>query len=1373
MTILTLGVSVIEFVAWHVLFGALHEVGHVLVACLVGCVPTWTWANFMSALTMRKVHILTIGWETNVVRNAGWMASLAIAWLSFHFLGGLAQAAASLTALEAFVSDGLQLLGCSQGWFGCGNFGLVLLNAAWASTPKEVKDILETMVEVTMMRGAQSGGVVTYAWSGDDLMGLRARVVNQKRTCLSELVRSKLNAVERWAWLRCRNFQGFGRIYAGHTRFATSSKATFEGTHPHQWSPPETHQVYVGWAEGQLRKVRRRLEVFITHNGDLDFFDVGDRTYDLSAIQSWLERATGHSRPCDVDSVAIAGLMDMLRTQGCLVRSVRFGFHFGPIRHTLQYPVPPPSFFQQVASCMDKVFQQELIESKRLGDLNTRRKDLCRLCLEAVQGNVKFPMAETDLEKTVHAAVSAFFDNDLLYAMQLFMGRAKGSFGLCVTSSLDADRQLALAARGQTISVAFYPESGLVLYGSEASAVKAAIGKKMASAQPGELPAQRRMSSIFGTGSVGLSSFEVDPKLAVLNDTPEKAYAKVASPDKVYTTAEAKSLINDGCAMRLDLDDLGGEICLLDWGSGHPFTALEHRMLKPQAVMRNTMTVTLIRESLIQRSFRKRLLPLEDNPMVQPLPKMLSEPVGQDIKDIPDVLKDIQTEWKAGGVNRSTAWAMGRVLRARLQEKKAGRVGADAVDLLITGCEVSLWLGEQLVADLGLCFKHLVVKSISANKILGMNGLDPPMPQVGHACNWELQGCVVLLLSHSGGTFATLNVSNLLQAVTKNLFVVTSEWDTQIGKQLRQIDDTSRIFNTGVGLRPAEPCSLSVAAMHQLLTQILVYIAATILEDRELCQTAGAVVQRKDLAELERCNGMNISALAEIVGQGGPTETVKQLRGKGRRWAQHVLEGPRAWILCALYIFITVTLGQAPVTLICEHAGLYEVHEDLAYAARALDALLYIFLPQLSMLLIRLVQRRPLLHRMTGRTVVIGDVPWVAQSAEAFLSKLVACSYSAASLNVLSGNPADHLVHRMTHRVVRGTLLACGRPDGRLISLSGAEQAVCLAVNQASSIQSMGETCESLTIGHNPFKLPLAEAVFLKGNRPKYLFETASSRDESMSPTALLGEFSNFRQARKGKADEDEPDWMHDATFTRLQHAAFQRQVSVDMQEKARAEADTLQLDADGHVSFKEFERGFRRLRKDRIDRKGLMKIFERFDTNYEGALHPVDCKAIYRMDLTSLLSLVEGAHPRVKMGLLKVQESVEEVFGEQLVQEHPERHAQIVETQFLSMHLYESRIASLQRAVAFFVMFHEMGKTIANFWPWVSFGLLRYRMDRTHSIMRIATTASPVSGAEVRQKMVDLKAERQLISLQAIINKFAQRWRAQHAKRAQEVLSF
>ena len=123
--------------------------------------------------------------------------------------------------------------------------------------------------------------------------------------------------------------------------------------------------------------------------------------------------------------------------------------------------------------------------------------------------------------------------------------------------------------------------------------------------------------------------------------------------------------------------------------------------------------------------------------------------------------------------------------------------------------------------------------------------------------------------------------------------------------------------------------------------------------------------------------------------------------------------------------------------------------------------------------------------------MAIGDpCLWVAQSAEAFLSKIFACSYSIAGLNVLSGNPADHLVHKHTHRVVRGSLLVCGRPDGRLTALTTLEASTCLAVNQASSIQSIGGTCESITIGHNMSKLPLsARAIFLETHRPQFLCE--------------------------------------------------------------------------------------------------------------------------------------------------------------------------------------------------------------------------------------------------------------------------------------------
>ena len=76
---------------------------------------------------------------------------------------------------------------------------------------------------------------------------------------------------------------------------------------------------------------------------------------------------------------------------------------------------------------------------------------------------------------------------------------------------------------------------------------------------------------------------------------------------------------------------------------------------------------------------------------------------------------------------------------------------------------------------------------------------------------------------------------------------------------------------------------------------------------------------------------------------------------------------------------------------------------------------------------------------------------------------------------------------------------------------------------QASSIQSLGGTCESLTIGHNPFKLPLsAHAVFLpNGARKNFLCEEALKRGRleagkgqtgGESSMSLLGEFANLKK---------------------------------------------------------------------------------------------------------------------------------------------------------------------------------------------------------------------------------------------------------------------
>ena len=72
--------------------------------------------------------------------------------------------------------------------FFCGNFGIILLSpSAWDGTT--VLDLLQKMIEVTMMRGAQTGGVVAWKKYPKNNKGLRSRVVAGKRTDLSSNLR--------------------------------------------------------------------------------------------------------------------------------------------------------------------------------------------------------------------------------------------------------------------------------------------------------------------------------------------------------------------------------------------------------------------------------------------------------------------------------------------------------------------------------------------------------------------------------------------------------------------------------------------------------------------------------------------------------------------------------------------------------------------------------------------------------------------------------------------------------------------------------------------------------------------------------------------------------------------------------------------------------------------------------------------------------------------------------------------------------------------------------------------------------------------------------------------------------------------------------
>ena len=1461
-------VSLACALAFHALFGAVHEASHLAAAWWTGRLPdvaNLTDSANVVAKAMLGRHVVVaanvsdghVTFDIDLVRHAGWVASamvaITVAIASCRYrdssqigkckprsnaaveprwsMSAAATIAAVVTALEAVSTDLLGIGVPSLAASGadpagaaassitllCGNFGVILINAAWAGK-KEALDILEKMVEITMMRGAQSGGVVTYA-SGPgggkspegvnappQLKGIRTRVVNGKRTTLSELTRKKCEAHDGAS----RPNKEFVRAYSGHTRFATTSKASFEGTHPHQWCPPQPRRVYFVHSQRNPGATKRNVEHFITHNGDLDFFCVAGQWHELGKVQTWLEKVLEYPMPATVDSACIAGLVDLHRAAGCWGLAVRYAYQCGLSTAKGPDDANPQPTYKQYERCgmqferaLDGILEEDdSLTVRKVGSEKKWRRELTKLALDNLQRagpdsymNMPNDVEANALKELVAAAIAAFFDNDLMNTTKLVLGNSKGSFGLCITSSMDAHRQLCVAARGQTMSVAFYPESGLILYGSEQAAVKAALGKD--APEGGSFFGLTRQSSsrggskrgglkYLGDNSGSTSSLEGSNRQTSDGGLRKTLVRRMNTEKRMELKGKVEA--EKKLAIRLDLDDLGGEIVLLDWGEGGKDNVeisapLEH--LHRHEMMNGKVTVIVHEESLAQSDapLTKRCVKLEDNEFVLQLPPTSKDPVAVDLSEIPKVIKAMNDDWHNNpkgtiSLNRFTAWNLVKELKRRLRKREDGAVEYNSVDVMVTGCEVSLWLGEQFASDLQSAFPKMNIKAVSSNKVLGLFGQDFPIPLVGHPTMenvWDLTDTIVIIVSHSGGTFAPLACSNLMKAKTDKIFVVASEWDTQIGKQLRKLSAgvgkfDSRIFSTDCGVRPAEPCTISVVATQNLLTLIFEQICLVILSDKQLRHVTGATIKDSDLSQLERCNQDNLRALEGLVGYNAAGKALNpkgrgakhaELRAVGVYWSKHVLEDVYAWVLSAIYIVGTVTAGYPLVTGVATVAGLSVWWAF--YLTRFADALLYLFLPQICITMQRLWQGRPLLHRMTARTVVIGDCPWVAQSAEALLSKLFACSYSAAGIGVISGNPADHLVHRHTHRVVRGALMVCGRPDGRLSALTSLEATVCLSVNQASSIQSIGSTLESITIGHNPSTMPLtAKNIFLDRNRPLFLCEKLLTEKEGVHPEelkmssgALLGAYSNLRLDSEEKQEEG----LEEDVFALMAKFGFSSKDDESEMQKFREVFDSIDEDGGGSLDIEEFTLGFQKVNPDMTDEQ-CRKIFDEADVDGSGDVDFEEFVEICRMGAGDMLKML-GAQNRDASGVLKVPVSKEEYFGKSMRAEAPKslKPFSLVDSQNMAMQLYESRIASTQRFVAMAVMFHELATRVQTFWPTWTFGYLGYRIDRTHSIMRIATTASPVSGAEVRDRINYLTIRTELSKALQLIRQFTTTW--------------
>lgn len=186
--------------------------------------------------------------------------------------------------------------------------------------------------------------------------------------------------------------------------------------------------------------------------------------------------------------------------------------------------------------------------------------------------------------------------------------------------------------------------------------------------------------------------------------------------------------------------------------------------------------------------------------------------------------------------------------------------------------------------------------------------------------------------------------------------------------------------------------------------------------------------------------------------------------------------------------------------------------------------------------------------------------------------------------------------------------------------------------------------------------------------------------------------------------------------------------------------------DDDGLITEKEFVEGFLRLQSG-IPEDSLSELLE----ISEGEEH-LDYKDVMRLlDISDLKTAIKmpPSH-RNEKGHIEVVASREKYFGEQIRKYNTGKEGNnmdfmVARSQEFAMELYEARVASLQRFVAMTVMFHQMGHRVQKFFSHISLGLLAYRMDRTQSILRIATTASPISGSDVKEQMRRLRLMKQI----------------------------
>jgi len=452
-------------------------------------------------------------------------------------------------------------------------------------------------------------------------------------------------------------------------------------------------------------------------------------------------------------------------------------------------------------------------------------------------------------------------------------------------------------------------------------------------------------------------------------------------------------------------------------------------------------------------------------------------------------------------------------------------------------------------------------------------------------------------------------------------------------------------------------------------------------------------------------------------------EVNESLIQQGKRWGDHINEPWNVLVYVGCFIIATVGCGLTPFSVlatICKEiikasTNVVDKGDTNTISAspqhpynfvdqpalwsifgvivQMCDAVLYIYIGKLITWGCRWLDSRPMHARMGKRTIVVVDTPCVHQLTEAFVSKLYAQGYSYRGVDVHGASGLDHFVHRFTHRVARGVLIAVGRPDGRLLCLAKSEAGVILAAKQAAFIQNPahvgdGSGPDFITLGHNPFKpnLGLCHNVVLDSStRRKFIDEFIYERLHLASNPFTGALLRAVERAYKEQTTDSEYDNSEDAP----PYGAHHINPSIET--------------GDLFSSFIIYAQESGMLTKKNLDALAS-------DSEDEDEEEDEDGEVVKKAKKVKVIAKPSD-DPNVRLAFASRldSDSMFAINGTNQLQQ-----------------FYESRVASLHRYVGFCVMFHAMAKHTRD--PYLK---VAWDMARQQSNLRVATTAAPIAASE------------------------------------------